>query len=118
MKSINRITVAGHLGQDPETKTFDNGTTLTTISIATSSYMGKQDNGEPRYDTQWHKCSAFGKVGELIAQYCKKGDKLYVEGEMRYRTYQNAENITVYLSEIIVQDFYLCGSANENKAPY
>lgn len=110
MKTLNEITVAGNLGQDPEVKTFDNGTSLTTFSLATSSYMGKDKNtGEAKHETQWHRCTAFGNVGDIIAKFCEKGSKLLVKGEMRYRSYDNKDGVTVYLSEILVSDFLLMG---------
>lgn len=118
MKTLNRIMVIGNLGSDPEIKKLDNGLLLVNFSVATSSYMGKDSQGESKYVTHWHKVTAFGKQAELIHQYTKRGSKLMVEGEMRYRNYENKEGVKVYMSEIMLNDFlFLDSKSREQEIP-
>lgn len=117
MKTLNQISVAGNIGQDPDIKHLDNGTTIANFSLATSSYMGKNPDGSAKEATQWHKCSAFGNVATIIEKFVKKGDKLFVTGEMRYRDYMNKEGVKVYLSEIHVQDIMFMGGVKQDQSP-
>ena len=115
MKTLNKITIAGNLGQDPEYRELENGTLIVNLSIATSSYMGKdKQTEESKFTTHWHRCVAYGHIAPIIAKYCSKGVKLYVEGELRYRNYENSEGIKVYLSEIVISDFLLMGTGQTN----
>lgn len=107
MKTLNRITLIGNLGQDPEVAKFENGTDVINFNLATSSYIGKDENGESKYITQWHRVVGYGFLVAPIQQYVKKGNTLYIEGELRHRSYENKHGQTVYVSEILMNDFKL-----------
>jgi single-strand DNA-binding protein len=84
--SLNKCMLIGNLGADPETRTVG-ATTVCSIRLATSAKYKTRD-GEQKEDTQWHNVEAWGRVGELIQQYCRKGSRVYVEGDIRYRAYE------------------------------
>jgi len=108
MAGINKAMILGRLGRDPETTTTQGGLTLCKFSIATSKK--KKDGTEI---TSWHRCTAFGKTGELIAQYVGKGDELFVEGSLSYGEYEKNGN-KVYTTDIIVDNMNFVGSRKQN----
>lgn len=103
MAGVNKAIILGHLGRDPEMTYTPAGLAVCKFSIATSRKM--KDGQEV---TQWHRCTAFGKTGELISQYVNKGNQLYVEGEITYGQYEK-DGITRYTTDIIVREFNFIG---------
>jgi len=83
MAGVNKAIILGNLGRDPEMTYTPSGLAVCKFSLATSKKMKDGQNV-----TQWHRCTAFGKAGELIAQYVNKGNQLYVEGEINYSQYE------------------------------
>lgn len=104
-KSLNKVTLIGNLGADPEVRSTSNGGRVATVSLATGRQW-KGANGERQEKTAWHRVIFWNAKGngqqlaDLIERYCKKGDKLYVEGEIEYRTWQDKEGQTRYTTEI------------------
>lgn len=94
------ITLGGHLGRDPETKYSQSGTAVTSFSLATSR---KDGNGNET--TTWWRCTCFGKRGEVVAQYFKKGDPILVQGEPSLRDYTAKDGAVKTSGEVIVNDF-------------
>jgi single-strand DNA-binding protein len=103
-RSLNKVTLIGNLGADPEVRSTSNGSRVATLSLATSRNW-KSQGGERQEKTEWHRVifwsSKFNNVVETIEKYCKKGDKLYVEGRIEYRSWQDREGQTRYTTEII-----------------
>ena len=111
--SVNKVVLVGNLGGDPERKDA-NGTPLTTFSLATTETW--TSDGQKNEKTEWHRCVAWRKVAELIAEYSKKGDKLYVEGKLQTRSYDK-DGQTHYATEVVVNDFtFLSGKSNSGTA--
>ncbi|MBI2407213.1 MAG: single-stranded DNA-binding protein [Gemmatimonadetes bacterium] len=114
-RSLNKVTLIGNLGADPEIRTTSNGSKVAQFSLATSRSWGGQGGTEKQEKTEWHKCVAWnGKSGgmglaDIVERYCKKGEKLYVEGRIEYRQYQDKENQTKYVTEINVREIMLLG---------
>jgi len=114
-RSLNKVTLIGNLGNDPEIRTTTNGAKVASFSLATSRSWGGQGGGEKQEKTEWHKCVAWNSKGpgtglaDIIERYCKKGEKLYVEGRIEYRQYQDKENQTKYITEINVREIMLLG---------
>ncbi|MCX5761772.1 MAG: single-stranded DNA-binding protein [Gemmatimonadetes bacterium] len=114
-RSLNKVTLIGNLGADPEIRTTSTGSKVASFSIATSRSWGGQGGGEKQEKTEWHKCVAWNAKGpgtglaDIIERYCKKGEKLYVEGRIEYRQYQDKENQTKYITEINVREIMLLG---------
>ncbi|WGQ15611.1 single-stranded DNA-binding protein [Sphingobacterium faecium] len=99
---MNSITLLGRIGRDPETRTFENGS-VTSFSLATSEVF-KDKNGDRQEKTEWHNISFWGKQGELIAKYFKKGDPILMNGRLTYREYKE-EGVRRIISEIVGKSF-------------
>jgi single-strand DNA-binding protein len=111
-RSLNKVTLIGNLGNDPEIRSTSNGSRVASFSLATSrQWTGTA--GDKQEKTEWHRCVAWNAKGsglaDLIEKYVKKGDKLYVEGRIEYRQYQDKENQTKYITEINVRELILLG---------
>lgn len=100
MKGVNRVTLLGTVGKDPEVKTLDGGVKVAKFSLATNeSYKDK--NGQKIENTEWHNLSAWNKLAEIIEQYVKKGNNLYVEGKIKYRSYEK-NGVKQYYTDIVI----------------
>lgn len=105
MKSIrNSIQLMGHLGKDPELKSFDNNSKLVKFSLATNEKYKNKD-GELVEETQWHNIVAWGKLAENMNSILKKGNEITVKGKLTHRSYDDANGVTKYISEIVVNEF-------------
>lgn len=103
---MNTVHLLGRLGKDPETRDFGNDNGVTNLSIATSeSYTNKQ--GEKVEKTQWHNVQAFGKQGQVLAQYLKKGDQIQITGQLEYREHEGK-----WYTSIRCKSFTFVGSGN------
>lgn len=109
MSGVNKAIIMGRLGHHPELTYTQSGTAVCKFSIATSR---KQKDGNEI--TQWHRCVAWQKAAELINQYVKKGDQLYVEGEINYGQYEK-DGITRYTTDIVVREFSFIGGGNQSQ---
>ncbi len=90
-RGINKVILVGNLGQDPETRTFPDGGSLTNISVATSEGWKDKQTGEQKERTEWHRVVFNGRLAEIAAQYLNKGSKVYIEGSLRTRKYQDMQ---------------------------
>jgi single-strand DNA-binding protein len=106
-RTLNRVTLIGNLGADPESRVLPSGSTVTNLSLATSEQWTDQASGQPRERTEWHRLVAFDKRAETLARFAHKGSRLYVEGQLQYRSYEDAAGITRYITEVRVRDFQL-----------
>ena len=107
MKNLrNSVQLIGHLGKDPEVKTFGSGKKLTSFSMATSETY-KDQNGEKVEDTQWHNIVMWGKVAEIAAKYLKKGEEVCVQGRIIHRNYETENGEKRYITEINVNDLLM-----------
>ncbi len=107
----NKVQLIGHLGADPEIRTFDSGKMKATLSLATSDVY-KDSNGNKISDTQWHRLIIWGNRAKVAEKYLKKGNELAVEGKITYRAYENGNGEKRYFTEILVNDFVLLGRKN------
>lgn len=87
-RGINKVILLGNLGQQPELKRFNNGACVSNVSLATSSSWKDKNSGEQKEITEWHKLVFSGKSAEILAQYCRKGSKLFVEGRLQTSGYE------------------------------
>jgi single-strand DNA-binding protein len=108
MKSVNRVTLMGAVGKDPEIRHSQQGLCIASFSLATSK---KQKDKDPV--TQWHNIVAFGKTGELVESYVTKGSKLYIEGELQYQEYEK-DGEKRYATKIVINDMSFLGD-NSNQ---
>ena len=100
MRGVNKVIIIGNLGADPEARQFSNGGSVTNISVATSEQWTDKQSGEKREATEWHRVSLFNRLGEIAAQYLRKGSKVYIEGSLRNRKYQAPDGSDRYATEI------------------
>jgi len=102
--SLNRVTIIGNVGKDPESKAFQNGGKVVNFSVATSETWKDKNSGEKREKTEWHTVAVFqeGLVG-VVEQYVRKGSKVMVEGKMQTRKWQDQQGQDRYTTEIVLQ---------------
>jgi single-strand DNA-binding protein len=99
--SLNKVLLIGRLGKDPETRYFQDGTAVVNMSLATDE--GYTDrNGNKVDKTEWHRIVAFGKQAEICSQYLQKGSKIFVEGKLRTRKWQDQDGQDRYITEIVI----------------
>lgn len=89
MRGVNKVILVGTLGQDPKTKTFPNGGSVTNFSIATSESWVDKTSGERKEQTEWHNIALNNRLGEIAQQYLRKGSKVYIEGSLRTRKWND-----------------------------
>lgn len=111
MRGVNKVIIIGNLGADPEARQFNNGGSVTNISVATSEQWTDKQSGEKREATEWHRISLFNKLGEIAAQYLRKGSKVYIEGSLRTRKYQDQSGQDRYITEIRADQLQMLDSA-------
>ena len=117
MRGVNKVIIIGNLGADPEARQFNNGGNVTNISVATSEQWTDKQSGEKREATEWHRISLFNRLGEIAAQYLRKGSKVYIEGSLRTRKYQDQSGQDRYVTEIRADQLQMLDSRSEGQAP-
>lgn len=105
-QSLNKVTLIGNLGKDPEVRTTSDGKDIVTFSLATSESWKDKATGEKREKTEWHRVVIFneGLVG-VVKNYVKKGTKLFIEGSLQTRKWQDASGVEKYTTEIVLQNY-------------
>ena len=101
---LNKVMLIGNLTRDPELKSLPSGVKVTSIGLATNRSWKKED-GSKQESTEFHNAVAFGKPAELIAQYCRKGSSLYVDGRLQTRSWDGTDGQKKYRTEIVVENF-------------
>ncbi|ELK5289419.1 single-stranded DNA-binding protein [Salmonella enterica] len=112
-RGVNKVIILGNVGQDPETRTMNNGDMVATVSIATSEVWNDKQTGEKKEQTEWHRVTFWRKPAEIIAQYVQKGSRLYVEGKLQTRKWTDNNGVERWTTEVVAEDFQLMGS-NQN----
>ena len=122
-RSLNRVQLIGNLGADPEVRSIANGGRVANLSLATSRQW-KGSSGDKQEKTEWHRVVLWNNKGSNLAdiaeRYCKKGDKVYVEGSIEYRSWQDKEGQTRYTTEVIARELILLsgrGDGGESFSP-
>lgn len=121
-RSLNKVTLIGNLGADPEVRTTSNGNKVANFSLATGRQW-TSPSGEKQEKTEWHKCIVWNSRGDrgpqladIVEKYVKKGDKLFVEGAIEYRQYEDKDKQTRYVTEINVRELILLGGGRGDGA--
>ena len=117
--SVNKIIVLGNVGKDPDVKHFDNGTAVASFSLATTEKGYTAQNGTTIPDrTEWHNIVCWRGLAKVVEQYVKKGSQLYIEGKIRSRSYDDANGVKRYVTEVYVDNLELLGGKqNQNSEP-
>ncbi|MBC8494463.1 MAG: single-stranded DNA-binding protein [Candidatus Thioglobus sp.] len=105
MAGINKVILVGNLGQKPEVKYASNGNAIANLSVATSESWTDKNTGQKQEKTEWHRVSLFGKLAEIAGQYLDKGSKVYVEGKLQTRKWQDQSGADRYTTEVVVSGF-------------
>ena len=105
MAGINKVILVGNLGAKPEVKYASNGNAITNLSVATSESWTDKNTGQKQEKTEWHRVSLFGKLAEIAGQYLDKGSKVYVEGKLQTRKWQDKSGADRYTTEVVVSGF-------------
>lgn len=102
---LNRASIIGHLGRDPEIRMMQNGEKVANLSVATSERWKDKQSGEQKEKTEWHRCVVFGRSAEYVEKYLKKGAKVFLEGQIETRKYTDQAGVEKYSTEIVVRQF-------------
>lgn len=114
MKGVNMVVLVGNLGKDPEIKYTQSGTAVCNFSMATTDSR-KDKGGQTINETEWHNCVAFGKTGEVIAQYMTKGSGIYVRGKIRTNSWEDKEGNKRETKQIVVNEVTFLGGGKKNE---
>lgn len=115
-RSINKVILVGNLGKDPEMRYMPNGNAVANFSIATTESWKNKQTGEFENQTEWHNLTVYGKFGEMCGQYLKKGAKVYVEGKLKTRKWQDkTTGQDKYATDIIVSELQMMDSNNSGQ---
>lgn len=101
-RGVNKVILIGNLGQDPDTRYTPNGNAVVNLNLATDESYKDRQTGQLVPKTEWHRVVMFGKIAEVAGQYLRKGSKVYIEGKLQTRKWQNKEGQDVYTTEVVV----------------
>mgnify|MGYP003559041296 FL=1 len=103
VRGINKVVLVGCLGKDPEVRYIPNGGAVANLQVATSESWRDKQTGEMREQTEWHRVVLFGKLAEVAGEYLRKGAQVYIEGQLRTRSWDDNNGVTRYITEILVK---------------
>ena len=109
-RGINKVILIGNLGQDPEVKYMPNGGAVTNVTIATSESWKDKNTGEQQDKTEWHRVVFFRRLAEIAGEYLKKGSKVYIEGKLQTRKWQDQSGNDRYTTEIVANEMQMLDS--------
>ncbi len=121
--SVNKVILIGNLGKDPEVRHLENGATVANFPIATSETYTDRNTGQRIENTDWHDIVVWRGLAEVVEKYVKKGTKVYVEGKLKKRSWQDKEGNTRYTTEVVADELTILSSRNDQaqqgqQAPY
>jgi len=109
-RGINKVILIGNLGADPETRYMPSGGAVTNLRLATSENWKDKTTGDMQERTEWHRVALFGRLAEVAAEYLRKGSKVYIEGSLRTRKWQDKDGRDNYSTEIVANDMQMLDS--------
>jgi single-strand DNA-binding protein len=107
---LNKVTLIGNLGADPEVRYMPSGGAVTTIRLATTRRWKDKQSGEKKESTEWHRVVFFNRLAEVAGEYLKKGSQVYVEGHLRTQKWQAQDGQDRYTTEILADEMHMLGS--------
>lgn len=114
-RGINKVIIVGNLGQDPETRHSSGGAAITNISVATSESWKDKQTGQQQERTEWHRIVFFNRLAEIAGEYLRKGSKVYIEGSLRTRKWQDQQGQDKYTTEIVASEMQMLDSRGANQ---
>lgn len=115
---LNKVTLIGNLGADPEVRYMPSGEAVTTIRLATTMRWKDRQTGERKESTEWHRVVFFRRLAEIAGEYLKKGSQVYVEGRLRTNKWQDQNGQDRYTTEIVAEEMHMLGSRSGGTANY
>mgnify|MGYP001129212857 CR=1 FL=1 len=118
-RGVNKVIIIGNLGQDPEVKYMPNGNAVANVTIATSESWKDKNTGENVEKTEWHRVVFFKRLAEIVGEYLQKGSKIYVEGKLQTRKWQDKNGADHYTTEIVANEMQMLdsrGATTDNAA--
>ena len=116
-RGVNKVILVGNLGNDPEVRYMPNGNAVANISLATSDSWKDKTSGEQQERTEWHRVVFFNRLAEIVEQYVKKGSKLYVEGRLQTRSWEQ-DGVKRYSTEIVASEMQMLDSRGSQGADF
>lgn len=114
-RSLNKITLVGNVGRDPDIQTTAGGTKVAHVSLATSRRFNREGGAEER--TEWHRLTLWDRLAQVAEDYIRKGDRLYIEGRMEYDSFER-NGVTIPTAKVNVEQLIMLGSPNGSVAPH
>lgn len=105
MASVNKVILVGNLGRDPEVRKFTSGESVCNLRVATSETWNDKQTGERKERTEWHSVAIFGKLADVAGKYLHKGSKVYLEGQLQTRKWQDQSGQDKYATEVVLRGF-------------
>jgi single-strand DNA-binding protein len=115
---LNKVTLIGNLGADPEVRHMPSGSAVTTIRLATTRQWKDKQTGERKESTEWHRVVFFNRLAEIAGEYLKKGRQVYVEGHLRTQKWQAQDGQDRYTTEIVADEMHMLGSRTGGTADF
>ena len=116
MRGVNRVTLVGNLGSDPELRYMPSGGAVTTLSLATSESWTDKNSGQKQERTEWHRVTLFNRLAEIAGEYCRKGSQVYIEGSIRTEKYQDKQTgEDRYSTQVIARKLQLLGGRQDGQ---
>ena len=112
--SVNKVILIGNLGKDPDVRHLENGATVANFPIATSENYKDRKTGEKISQTEWHNIVVWRGLADITERYLKKGDKVYIEGKLRTRSWQDQDGNTKYTTEVVADNLTMLGKSSDN----
>lgn len=109
-RGVNKVILIGNIGQDPEVRYTPGGSAITNISVATSETWKDKQTGQPQERTEWHRVVFFNRLAEIAGEYLRKGSKVYIEGSLRTRKWQDQQGQDRYTTEIVANEMQMLDS--------
>ncbi|AAO89829.1 single-stranded DNA-binding protein [Coxiella burnetii] len=106
-RGVNKVILIGNLGQDPEVRYTPNGNAVANVTLATSTTWRDKQTGELQERTEWHRIAFFNRLAEIVGEYLRKGSKIYIEGSLRTRKWQDKNGVDRYTTEIIANEMHM-----------
>jgi single-strand DNA-binding protein len=114
-RGVNKVIIVGNTGQDPDVKSTQDGRQIVNLSIATTDVWKDKHSGERKEKTEWHRVIFFNRLAEIVAQYGKVGQKVYVEGQLRTRKWQDNNGQDRYTTEIVAREYQILDSVGQGQ---
>jgi single-strand DNA-binding protein len=113
-RGVNKVILIGNLGNDPEVRYTPNGNAVANVTLATSTTWRDKQTGELQERTEWHRIAFFNRLAEIVGEYLRKGSKVYVEGSLRTRKWQDKNGVDRYTTEIIANEMHMLDGRGSN----